>query len=198
MLSRARAANVRTAIVTGTCVRTSEAAARLVDNQAANYPLFFTAGVHPHNAKVGACDTVLALGRVVGCKAGNACAGVAGASGGRLAVAARVARSCLVKQLVRAPSTWGRCCMRGSLPLIMLGRPGVWQHRQFKGLARSPSLPSNVTSPPWTGSDGCWRTPAAWRWARRGLTSTATLARRTCRWAWVRAVPRHLQAAAAP
>lgn len=54
VLSRARAANVRAAIVTGTCVRTSEAAARLVDSQAASYPLFFTAGVHPHNAKQ--CD----------------------------------------------------------------------------------------------------------------------------------------------
>lgn len=71
MLSRARAANVRAAIVTGTCVRTSEAAARLVDSQAASYPLFFTAGVHPHNAKV--CIRVVgSSGRVVGSGASHA------------------------------------------------------------------------------------------------------------------------------
>ncbi|PNH12113.1 Tat-linked quality control protein TatD, partial [Tetrabaena socialis] len=51
VLRRAREANVRSLIVTGTSIATSEAAARLCDAHAHAYPLFFTAGVHPHNAK---------------------------------------------------------------------------------------------------------------------------------------------------
>lgn len=52
VLRRAQAANVKAIIVTGTCVRTSQAAARLCDEFKDVYPLYFTAGVHPHNAKV--------------------------------------------------------------------------------------------------------------------------------------------------
>ncbi|GLC35822.1 hypothetical protein PLESTB_000497900 [Pleodorina starrii] len=65
VLQRARDANVRALVVTGTCVRTSTAAAHLCESQQrqegqgqgrgqGSYPLFFTAGVHPHNAKQ--CD----------------------------------------------------------------------------------------------------------------------------------------------
>ncbi|GIL72872.1 hypothetical protein Vretifemale_3164 [Volvox reticuliferus] len=51
VLQRAYDANVRALVVTGTCVHTSTAAAQLCDAQRDSYPLFFTAGVHPHNAK---------------------------------------------------------------------------------------------------------------------------------------------------
>ncbi|GLI68941.1 hypothetical protein VaNZ11_013370, partial [Volvox africanus] len=51
VLQRAYDANVRALVVTGTCVRTSGAAAQLCDAQRDSCSLFFTAGVHPHNAK---------------------------------------------------------------------------------------------------------------------------------------------------
>ncbi len=53
MIQRAVAANVAAMVVTGTCVRTSRDAQRLCQ-QHTSYPLFFTAGVHPHDAK--SCD----------------------------------------------------------------------------------------------------------------------------------------------
>ncbi|KIZ05800.1 hypothetical protein MNEG_2154 [Monoraphidium neglectum] len=53
VLSRAAAAGVAAIIVTGCSVRSAAAAAALCDG-ASPVPLFFTAGVHPHNAKE--CD----------------------------------------------------------------------------------------------------------------------------------------------
>lgn len=40
----------------GTCIKTTHAAQDLCDGSAdhAHYPLYFTAGVHPHHAKVSA------------------------------------------------------------------------------------------------------------------------------------------------
>ena len=60
VLRRAKSAgNVAAIIVTGTCVRTSKAAASLCDEFAAgDFHLYFTAGVHPHNAKVRMRATV--------------------------------------------------------------------------------------------------------------------------------------------
>ncbi|KAJ9509702.1 hypothetical protein QJQ45_011306 [Haematococcus lacustris] len=49
VIQRARNANVATMIVTGTCSKTCSKAQRLCDQS--SYPLYFTAGVHPHNAK---------------------------------------------------------------------------------------------------------------------------------------------------
>lgn len=60
VLARAREANVTSIIVTGTCMHTTAAAAALCDKLQATGDgsalpqLYFTAGVHPHNAKVGA------------------------------------------------------------------------------------------------------------------------------------------------
>lgn len=54
VLERAAQAGVAAIIVTGTCVRTSRAAAALCDSPAGRrHNLHFTAGVHCHNAKVG-------------------------------------------------------------------------------------------------------------------------------------------------
>ncbi|GFR41234.1 hypothetical protein Agub_g1907, partial [Astrephomene gubernaculifera] len=64
VLQRAREANVRGLIVTGTCVRTSTAAARLCDAKSREHPLFFTAGVHPHNAKQCTSSTLDELRRL--------------------------------------------------------------------------------------------------------------------------------------
>ncbi|KAG2442849.1 hypothetical protein HXX76_002928 [Chlamydomonas incerta] len=66
VLARAAAANVRALLVTGTCERTSKAAAKLVDTHAApDQPLlYFTAGVHPHNAKQCTSDTLKDLRRL--------------------------------------------------------------------------------------------------------------------------------------
>lgn len=50
MIERARAANVQCMLVTGTCVSTSRKARKLCE-ATTNYPLYFTAGVHPHHAK---------------------------------------------------------------------------------------------------------------------------------------------------
>uniref|UniRef100_A0A7S0S5G7 TatD related DNase n=1 Tax=Chlamydomonas leiostraca TaxID=1034604 RepID=A0A7S0S5G7_9CHLO len=50
VLERAREANVQCMIVTGTCVGTSRRAQEIVD-ESTSYPLYFTAGVHPHHAK---------------------------------------------------------------------------------------------------------------------------------------------------
>ncbi|KAL4449421.1 hypothetical protein ABPG77_007065 [Micractinium sp. CCAP 211/92] len=55
VLERAAQAGVAAIIVTGTCVRTSRAAAALCDSPAERrHNLYFTAGVHCHNAK--GCD----------------------------------------------------------------------------------------------------------------------------------------------
>lgn len=56
VIERARSANVIAIVVTGTCVRTSRAAAALCDEFMGIFPLYFTAGVHPHNAKVTPCS----------------------------------------------------------------------------------------------------------------------------------------------
>ncbi|KAG2443084.1 hypothetical protein HYH02_009498 [Chlamydomonas schloesseri] len=70
VLGRAAAANVRALLVTGTCLRTAKAAANLVDAHAAaagtpTQPLlYFTAGVHPHNAKQCTPDTLTELRRL--------------------------------------------------------------------------------------------------------------------------------------
>jgi TatD DNase family protein len=58
VMERAAAAGVEACIVTGTCVRTSQAAARLCE---ADKTLWFTAGVHPHNAKGCHAGTLGAL-----------------------------------------------------------------------------------------------------------------------------------------
>ncbi|KAJ9508367.1 hypothetical protein QJQ45_011884 [Haematococcus lacustris] len=49
VIQRARDANVASMIVTGTCSKTCSKAQRLCEQS--SYPLYFTAGVHPHNAK---------------------------------------------------------------------------------------------------------------------------------------------------
>lgn len=55
VLERASRAGVAACIVTGTCVRTVRAAAELCGSEAGQrHGLWFTAGVHPHNAKVPA------------------------------------------------------------------------------------------------------------------------------------------------
>jgi Tat protein secretion system quality control protein TatD with DNase activity len=61
VLDRALAANVRGLIVTGTCASTSRSAQQLCERHGASQPLMrFTAGCHPHNAKVrpGCCTAV--------------------------------------------------------------------------------------------------------------------------------------------
>lgn len=50
VLERARAANVQSMIVTGTCIGTSRRAKEICE-ESTSYPLYFTAGVHPHHAK---------------------------------------------------------------------------------------------------------------------------------------------------
>jgi Tat protein secretion system quality control protein TatD with DNase activity len=52
VLRRAQAAGVAAVIVTGCNLRSSEAARKLCSQYRGEYPLYFTAGVHPHNAKV--------------------------------------------------------------------------------------------------------------------------------------------------
>lgn len=53
VLERAERAGVAACIVTGTCVRTATAAAELCNSAAGRrHSLYFTAGVHPHHAKV--------------------------------------------------------------------------------------------------------------------------------------------------
>ena len=57
VISRAAAAGVAASVVTGCSVASSTAAAALCD-AVQDYPLFFTAGVHPHNAKDAGPDTL--------------------------------------------------------------------------------------------------------------------------------------------
>ncbi len=57
VISRAAAAGVAAIVVTGCSVASSTAAAALCD-AVQDYPLFFTAGVHPHNAKDAGPDTL--------------------------------------------------------------------------------------------------------------------------------------------
>lgn len=53
VLQRARQCGVEAIVITGCCLRTSAAASELAEGpQGAGPALFFTAGVHPHNAKV--------------------------------------------------------------------------------------------------------------------------------------------------
>ena len=64
MLERAGLAGVEALVVTGTCIRTATAAAELCSSPAAQqHGLYFTAGIHPHNAKVRrhACNGCNAL-----------------------------------------------------------------------------------------------------------------------------------------
>ena len=51
VIQRAAAAGLQALVVTGSCLRTTEAAAALCDDSSHPLPLYFTAGVHPHNAK---------------------------------------------------------------------------------------------------------------------------------------------------
>jgi TatD DNase family protein len=53
VLKRAKAAGVAAIVVTG-CTLKSATAARDLCDSITDYPLYFTAGVHPHNAKQ--CD----------------------------------------------------------------------------------------------------------------------------------------------
>ncbi len=53
MIDRARRAGVAAIVVTGCSLASARAAQQLVDSTL-DYPLYFTAGVHPHNAKE--CD----------------------------------------------------------------------------------------------------------------------------------------------
>ncbi|MBB3131513.1 TatD DNase family protein [Paenibacillus rhizosphaerae] len=64
VLARAAEAGVEQMIITGTCVESSEEAARY----AKSYPgrLFSTAGVHPHDAKDCGLDTIERLRRLAG------------------------------------------------------------------------------------------------------------------------------------
>eukprot|EP00200_Dunaliella_tertiolecta_P002448 CAMPEP_0202344448 /NCGR_PEP_ID=MMETSP1126-20121109/4127_1 /ASSEMBLY_ACC=CAM_ASM_000457 /TAXON_ID=3047 /ORGANISM="Dunaliella tertiolecta, Strain CCMP1320" /LENGTH=299 /DNA_ID=CAMNT_0048935643 /DNA_START=105 /DNA_END=1004 /DNA_ORIENTATION=+ len=57
VIDRARRANVASMIVTGTCLRTSLAAKELCE-ATTSYPLYFTAGVHPHTAKTCNSTTI--------------------------------------------------------------------------------------------------------------------------------------------
>ena len=52
MLERAREARVSPIVVSGCCLRSSRQAQQLASAQGHAVPLYFTAGVHPHNAKV--------------------------------------------------------------------------------------------------------------------------------------------------
>ncbi len=55
VLQRAAQANVQALVVTGTCVRTSQQARDICLESSPQFPhLYFTAGVHPHDAKT--CD----------------------------------------------------------------------------------------------------------------------------------------------
>ncbi|KAL4854670.1 3'-5' ssDNA/RNA exonuclease TatD [Chlorella vulgaris] len=60
IMERAARAGVKACIVTGTCVRTSRAAAKLCDSDHTK-TLWFTSGVHPHNAKQCNSGTIRAL-----------------------------------------------------------------------------------------------------------------------------------------
>lgn len=60
VLARARAAGVAAMVVTGCSVRGATTAAALCD-ETTDFPLYFTAGVHPHNAKDCDGDTLAAL-----------------------------------------------------------------------------------------------------------------------------------------
>jgi TatD DNase family protein len=53
VLKRAKAAGVAAIVVTGCTLKSATAARNLCDS-VTDYPLYFTAGVHPHNAKQ--CD----------------------------------------------------------------------------------------------------------------------------------------------
>ncbi|KAF5834185.1 hypothetical protein DUNSADRAFT_9260 [Dunaliella salina] len=57
VIDRARRANVASMIVTGTCLSTSLAAKKLCE-ATTSYPLYFTAGVHPHTAKTCNSTTI--------------------------------------------------------------------------------------------------------------------------------------------
>lgn len=57
VVQRAQQAGCKALVITGSCVRTATTAARYADKAAPGDGLFFTAGVHPHNAKVGASGT---------------------------------------------------------------------------------------------------------------------------------------------
>jgi TatD DNase family protein len=50
VIERARAAGVAAIVVTGCTVKSAQAARDLCES-VKDYPLYFTAGVHPHNAK---------------------------------------------------------------------------------------------------------------------------------------------------
>ena len=50
VVSRAKTAGVAAFIVTGSCLKTSRKAAELSE-EISEVPVYFTAGVHPHNAK---------------------------------------------------------------------------------------------------------------------------------------------------
>lgn len=59
MIERAQGSGVVASVITGSCLRTSRAAQQLAEQpQPSGHALYFTAGVHPHNAKarvVGTC-----------------------------------------------------------------------------------------------------------------------------------------------
>ena len=54
VLERAQLAGCTVSVITGSCLRTTAAAAAFTDQYAGPHQLYFTAGVHPHNAKVRA------------------------------------------------------------------------------------------------------------------------------------------------
>ena len=63
ILARAHRTGIEALIITGCCLRTTEAAQHLIDSTITSspLPLFFTAGVHPHNAKQCDVQTLAAL-----------------------------------------------------------------------------------------------------------------------------------------
>ena len=63
VLERARRANVEAILVTGTCIKSSRQAQELCEGTF-HYPLYFTAGVHPHTAKTCNEKTIPELRRM--------------------------------------------------------------------------------------------------------------------------------------
>lgn len=145
VLERAAQAGVAAIIVTGTCVRTSRAAAALCDSPAGRrHNLHFTAGVHCHNAKVCGLG-----GGPWGC----------GAASRDLSAGAH---SVLNARHTAAYTCYARLCdTRGRR--VQPVRQG----------AVAPRLRA-ATSTRWTRCASWRRTSAAWPSARPAWTSTAT------------------------
>lgn len=108
VLQRAADAGVAAVVVTGCCVASARAAAAICDGPSP-VPLFFTAGVHPHNAKD--CDEST-LGELRALAAHEKCVAI-GARAAARAPAASAPHSCL---LTTAPPAAPPACVPHSRP----------------------------------------------------------------------------------